>query len=211
MKNVAVVLDHYGVKDFFLEAGFKTFDWRRGQKEGYEIMAFTGGEDINPALYGEKPIRGTFFSERRDEIEIDAYKTAPDNVIKVGICRGAQLLNALNGGRLWQNVTGHHGGHHATDIRTGINYFVSSVHHQVMRPAKGAEIIAVARQATELASEKELLKTATPTHIEVEALWYPTTRSLCFQGHPEFGPKTCSDYFLKLLTEKIDELSAKAA
>lgn len=210
--TVAVVNDHFGVGRFFQEYGFNSIHWHPNIKEPYQIAAFTGGEDINPALYGEKPIRGVYFSEKRDKIETEAYKLIPSNVLKVGICRGAQLLNVLSGGKLWQHVDGHSGGHLTTDLRTGINYFVSSVHHQVMRPAKGAEIIAVSRQATELAAEKELIKSGVkPTNIEIEALWYPSTRSLCFQGHPEFGPKTCSDYFVQLLMEKINELSAQAA
>lgn len=210
--TVAVVNDHFGVGRFFQEYGYKVLHWTPGLKEPFDIAAFTGGEDINPALYGEKPIRGVYYSERRDKIEIDAYNQIPSHVLKAGICRGAQLLNVLSGGKLWQDVNNHGVGHTATDIRSGLNYYVSSVHHQVMRPGKGAEIIAVARQATELASEKELIKSGVkPTSIEIEALWYPSTRSLCFQGHPEFGPKTCSDYFVQLLMEKIDELSAKAA
>ncbi len=211
--TVAVVNERYGVRSFFQEnTKFKVIDWKHGMKDGYDIMAFTGGEDIDPALYGEKPIRGTYFTKSRDELEINAYLTAPDHVIKVGICRGAQLLNVLSGGKLWQNVNNHSTGHHATDTRTGLNHFVSSVHHQVMKAGPGAEILAVAQRATSLANEKTLLTSAEPAHIEIEAVWYPKTKSLCFQGHPEFGPKTCEDYFLSLLMEKVNEqFSTKAA
>ena len=76
------------------------------------LIAFMGGTDIQPKLYGENPIAETESPDAyRDAKEIDLYKTY-ENIPKLGICRGAQLINVLNGGSLYQDVDGHEYGHH---------------------------------------------------------------------------------------------------
>jgi hypothetical protein len=35
------------------------------------------------------------------------------------------------------------------------------------------------------------------------AIFYPQTKSLCFQPHPEWGHKGTEDYFFKLLDEYV--------
>ena len=71
--------------------------------EEADIVLFTGGEDISPELYGCKKHETTYFTRRRDEEEVSAFNKMRPNQLAVGICRGAQLFCALNGGILVTN------------------------------------------------------------------------------------------------------------
>lgn len=67
---------------------------------------FTGGQDVDPAIYGEKKIALCGESSpERDTME----KLILDEAIKrdkpiLGICRGIQFINAALGGTLWQDL-----------------------------------------------------------------------------------------------------------
>ncbi|WP_426445888.1 gamma-glutamyl-gamma-aminobutyrate hydrolase family protein [Paenibacillus sp. S-38] len=69
-------------------------------------IIFSGGEDVDPALYGAEPHPqlGALFPER-DRIEIEAVRHA----VKTGkpllaICRGVQVMNVALGGSLYQDL-----------------------------------------------------------------------------------------------------------
>ena len=67
---------------------------------------FTGGQDINPALYHEDKISmcGEISAERDlSERLLFNYAAALDKPV-FGICRGIQIINALLGGTLWQDI-----------------------------------------------------------------------------------------------------------
>jgi putative glutamine amidotransferase len=67
---------------------------------------FTGGHDVNPALYGEAAteLSGVLCTER-DQMEqlLFTFAAELDKPI-LGICRGLQLFNALLGGTLYQDI-----------------------------------------------------------------------------------------------------------
>lgn len=67
---------------------------------------FTGGHDVDPAVYGESN-RGKcgVFNNDRDNLEkiIFEMARAEDKPI-LGICRGIQMINALMGGTLYQDI-----------------------------------------------------------------------------------------------------------
>ena len=67
---------------------------------------FTGGHDISPSLYGEKPIPPCGESVLlRDNMEKLLLKKALElNKPVLGICRGIQLINAVLGGTLYQDL-----------------------------------------------------------------------------------------------------------
>lgn len=69
-------------------------------------ILFTGGEDINPMIFGEEPIKGLGNIEfDRDEFEVALYKKAAKrNMPMLGICRGMQLMNVAAGGTVYQDV-----------------------------------------------------------------------------------------------------------
>jgi Peptidase C26 len=155
-----------------------------------EIVVFTGGEDINPRLYGERPLPATSFNDRRDEYELEVFQNIPEGAVKIGICRGAQLLNVLNGGKMWQDVDKHGGTTHRvfTDIKNLFkdgSYVSNSIHHQMMIPHAKGKLIGVAYQAEYKARAGKEMKGS--FFLDPEVIWYDETKTFCFQAHPEFG------------------------
>lgn len=69
-------------------------------------MLFTGGDDVAPELYGEKPTRevGKYDLEW-DKKEIELVRIARKRGLPVlGNCRGLQVINAALGGTLYQDL-----------------------------------------------------------------------------------------------------------
>ncbi len=68
-------------------------------------LLLTGGEDVDPARYGE-PVEGARrISHERDDMEFELLRTAIERGLPVlAICRGMQLLNVALGGSLHQDI-----------------------------------------------------------------------------------------------------------
>ncbi len=183
-----------------------------------DFIQFTGGADVNPELYDEECHPRTGFSPIRDRADSDIFNYAfKRGMPMVGICRGAQFLNVANGGKMWQDVNNHAiGGEHiAVDVRSGEMVPVTSTHHQMMRPADNGQVLMVASEATYLENmEGTEVNRVTPERgTDVEAVWYPNTKSLCYQPHPEIRGKDhpCQQYFFKILRNYIQGGLACAA
>lgn len=169
---------------------------------GCDLLVLTGGEDINPKLYGEKPIPGTSYSVSRDSFEqgmVEFFAGTP----MIGICRGAQLLNVLFGGSMWQDTDGHHMTHPSFDKKHQQSFRTSSIHHQMMRPGPKAEVLLVADQSSFVESEKELLLKDENPFDDIEALVYPEEKVFCFQGHPEIGTDEEKQWFFDRIHEYL--------
>lgn len=69
-------------------------------------LVLSGGEDVDPARYGERPSPALgSVNRRRDEAEFCALEVAMERQVPVlGICRGAQVLNVALGGTLYQDI-----------------------------------------------------------------------------------------------------------
>ena len=69
-------------------------------------LLFTGGHDVDPALYGEKKFElCAELCPARDRLEQALLDYAIEqNKPVLGICRGLQLINAALGGTLWQDL-----------------------------------------------------------------------------------------------------------
>lgn len=69
-------------------------------------LLFTGGQDVDPALYGQAPTeRCGRPCPERDRLESALLPLALERDLPVlGICRGIQLFNAVLGGSLWQDL-----------------------------------------------------------------------------------------------------------
>lgn len=164
-----------------------------------DLILFTGGEDVDPAYYNESKGKYTSISQRRDSTESDYMYNRPGfyNIPKLGICRGAQFLTVLSGGKLVQHVNGHGlSGTHPLDIKylgSSCEFEITSTHHQMMfpynLPKDSYEILATSSYFLSdtyldgLNSEKELPK----NFEECEIVFYPKSKSLCIQGHPEYS------------------------
>ena len=164
--------------------------YRAESPEEADLVVFTGGPDVNPALYGEKPHPTTKFSDARDNSDLEAYIRCLDQGIPMfGICRGAQFLHVCNGGKLYQDINGHNGAHMIMDHENQVVPEASSVHHQsCVFNEDGMQVLAKAWKSTERwKNDKEVEEGASrsPYH-DIEAFFYRDTMSLGVQGHPEY-------------------------
>lgn len=121
-------------------------------------LFLTGGEDIDPTLFGEEPIRGLGkITPERDEFEIAIIrKMLKLNKPILGICRGCQILNIAVGGDMYQDIYNqtencllqhiqqaarYHASHFVqviegsilSDITQMEKFKVNSFHHQAIR------------------------------------------------------------------------------
>ncbi len=176
------------------------------EEEGIAAHVFVGGADVHPFLYGDKVHRSTFTDFKRDRREAAHYRTIPAMMPKIGICRGAQFLNVMSGGRLWQDVDGHGRTHEmkVVDPVTKEEEFieVTSTHHQMMIPLDDAcTILGTSKEASYKDSPGLYVKYQEGGHREwddIEAVEYWTTMSLCCQFHPEYAPESkMAHWFMK--------------
>jgi putative glutamine amidotransferase len=99
--------------------------------ENSDIVLFLGGADISPEIYGEINTY-SITDVARDEVEINDYRLAKSlEIPMMGICRGHQLLNALEGGKLIQHlIPAHRGSHEISFLNNSEIWWVNSLHHQ---------------------------------------------------------------------------------
>lgn len=124
-------------------------------------MVFSGGEDVDPAWYGEAVWNET--------VAVDAVRDSSDMLLAratlaagkpiLAICRGSQLLNVALGGTLLQDIpsqlpfnVGHNGFFHKIGLSEGCvlarifgpdSLSVNSMHHQAVKdPAPGVTVTA---------------------------------------------------------------------
>lgn len=170
-----------------------------------DAIQFTGGEDVTPSLYGELKHPRTYHNEARDKVESEVFETYLGKKHMLGICRGSQFLNVMNGGRLYQDVDNHAiGGTHSCYSESLRGFVeVTSTHHQMMRPHKRGEVDG---WSWKLATRKEHMDyegnitTVLNDPKDTEAVFYEDTRCLCFQPHPEFaGANSTRDYYFHLI------------
>ncbi len=160
-------------------------------------ILLTGGHDVDPSVYGEEALNGTVLCcKARDNMERLVLEDAmqKDKPI-LGICRGIQLINALLGGTLYQDLPTQHPSdidHHQTppydvpvhdvfikkdsplyDCLGSDRISVNSYHHQAVKDvAPCLEVMAESEDGI------------------VEALYKPFYRFLwAVQWHPEFSYK----------------------
>ena len=128
MKEKLFVPDYLGYADPFLDL----FDVVKDSTKA-DVLMLTGGADILPEHYGEPPHYTTYHSPHRDAYEkpyINQFIKAGKPIL--GICRGAQFLCAIAGGKLVQDCTGH-GSSHNVHTFDGKVLRTSSLHHQMTR------------------------------------------------------------------------------
>jgi putative glutamine amidotransferase len=186
-------------------------------------LVLSGGEDIDPARYGETArVQLDSVHTARDAMEFAALDHALQRDIPVlGICRGNQVLNVALGGTLWQDIPtdlpdalGHEqdGGwdrrahevfvepdsmlYHITGDRT---LCINSFHHQAIRePARALRVVARAEDGL------------------IEAVEAPAHRWLLgVQWHPERLEAAQSDHdpdrrIFAAFADAVREVSARA-
>lgn len=111
-----------------------------------DLLIFTGGEDVDPGLYGERSHPSVHSNRSRDEAERNVYSNYTAGYIKakkiLGVCRGIQILNVMQGGTLHQDLyskgMSHRASHNVnwedgtTELLTKLT-LVNSLHHQAVK------------------------------------------------------------------------------
>jgi len=191
-----------------------------GDPADVSAVVFGGGTDIDSNIYDELPGNQNQYPDtRRDKLEQLVFDWAlRHNVPMIGVCRGAQLLTALNGGKLIQHVTGHAGGNHECITSDGEIILMNSCHHQMMFPwisRKDFKILAktnvkrsmqyLGSGANDFFKEKNLPDIFVRTEfVEPEVVWWPDSKAFCVQGHPEWMPNTST--MVQWINESLENL-----
>lgn len=176
-----------------------------------DALVIWGGEDISPSLYNERPSRFTGagpLPSRRDIVERDACLAAIKRGIPlIGVCRGAQLLCALAGGRLIQHVEGH-GRNHMMQTHDDLRIITNSYHHQMMFPYDVEHKLlawASPKVSNMHINQDGQNDPAMAVHSEPEIVWFPKIKGLAIQGHPEFVANPDESPFVQYCLDLIDE------
>jgi putative glutamine amidotransferase len=176
--------------------------------QSLSLIVLTGGEDVDPSLYGEDELRQCYTNPYRDRVEQAVYAVATKYKIPMfGICRGAQFLCVMTGGKMVQHCLGHHDDHVMT-TKDGRSFSVSSSHHQMMIPAKDCPIIAWAEPKLSkiyLGGNGEVAN----YNKEVEAVEFPSVKAIGVQYHPEVMSEDSEGfkYFQELVRSLLYEPS----
>lgn len=164
-----------------------------------DLICFGGGEDVHPSVYGHKNVASHVQRNvgLRDLYEIEVFKLArKHNIPMLGICRGAQLLCALSGGALIQDIDQRHGmGDHILDTEDGRRVPMTTTHHQMMwpmvLPKDQFKLIAWITPPKDGNRERRYVYDTAQLkdikiQIEPEIVHFPATKVLAVQGHPEY-------------------------
>lgn len=204
MKKVFIVNGSYAYQQLFIALGAAITN----TLQDADLVCFTGGADVTPSLYGAEKHPFTGASYARDMQEQLVFLDAVDkNIPCAGICRGAQFLNVMSGGAMYQHVEKHTRSHTITDLQTGETIYVSSTHHQMMKPSPDGLLVA----SSTLGGEREWFEGQVfkkdVSKEDIEVVFYEHTKCLCFQPHPEFddeGYEGMREYFRSLLNRFLD-------
>ena len=186
-----------GLEEALLYAQFSNMDG----------VIFSGGGDVDPACYGERPtlhLGGVDEQRDRTELLLAGWALAERKPL-LGICRGLQLLNVACGGSLYQDVSQHDGAmqhacspDHPHDFlaheifvepesllaallgKTTVQ--VNSLHHQACRTMAPA-LRAVARAADGIVEAAEI-----PEHpFALAVQWHPEALLQTEESRALFG------------------------
>ena len=209
-----------------VERQFKVYgdgDWINNSiKSNYDdadIVVLPGGSDVDPSLYGHKPISSTLSNPILDKKEMDFMKQCvADNKFIVAICKAAQMATALVGGYLIQDVNKHHSNHNVC-TSDGEIFSVNSSHHQMAMfyhlDPKVWKLFAWSRQLSNyhIIEGNNQLKfdidwlDEEARFMEPEIFYFPDVKILGIQGHPEwssFGERA-NEYVNKLILDLYEE------
>lgn len=153
-----------------------------------ELVLFTGGEDVSPNHYGEPKHPNTYNNPARDTAEKRIFTLAKNAGKKIlGICRGSQFVCVMSGGKLVQHQQNKKAVHPIQTTNYG-DVNISSTHHQAQFPFNlkkwDYKIIGWTTGISDFHQDGEGEELNPP--YECEIVYYPKTKALGIQGHPEF-------------------------
>lgn len=195
------------IERMFLNRGWKVVP----RVADAEYIQFTGGADVSPMLYGEPKHPRTGNDPIRDDKEANLYHEWVGKKKMLGICRGGQFLNVMNGGSMYQDVDNHAivGTHIAIVEATGKVVQVTSTHHQMMVPRYGhADVLVTAPISTRKEDGWQNNQAVYVSDLgDAEVILYENETSLCFQPHPEYvdTDHECQQLYFDLIKKHLGE------
>lgn len=162
------------------------------QIKNIDGLLLSGGQDVNPLLYNEEPRRELgIISKKRDFFDTCLIKNAMKAKKPIlGICRGYQMLNVVNGGALYQDLKYSensyikHNQNHSPNMTTHSviiednsrlrkffdkTILVNSFHHQAIKKvAENFKIAAMAKDGI-----IEAIESKDEDHFMVGVQWHP--------------------------------------
>ena len=154
--------------------------------ENADLVVFTGGADVSPALYTNQSVHKSVYSDvKRDEDDLKLYSQCYEQGIPMfGVCRGAQFGHVMNGGELYQDVDGHNGGNHNMYTIDNSTIRVSSVHHQMCVENKQMDLLGWSNESRTRYVSGSMVESG--AQKDVEAFFYADSCFFGVQGHPEY-------------------------
>jgi putative glutamine amidotransferase len=155
-------------------------------------LMFSGGPDLDPAVYGAErhPLLGPDVDRAGDEYELALHAAAARRDLPVlAICRGMQALNVARGGTLHQHLpdlTGadHDQAHAPFEPVHDVSVAEGSLLHRLAR-SRRVDVNSYHHQAVDRIGAG-LLACASAPDGTIEAVWAPAARfCLGVQWHPE--------------------------
>jgi len=179
-------------------------------------VVLTGGQDVDPGVYGAEPDGSNGTIRQSDEADIALFNAAVEAGLPIlAICRGIQVANVALGGELLQEIQAEGSPHHpsyaemteplahrhpvevVSDSRLAKIYgatsiAVNSLHHQsVANPAEGLRTVATSPDGL------------------VEAIEGESCDLVAVQWHPELLDHTDGDPLFEDLVERAAVARAK--
>ena len=192
--SYCTVLKKGGNEPVFIACSLDSIALRR-QLEKLDVVFLTGGEDVNPARYGEEPspYLGTVH-EVRDTFEYRVLTEAVKMRIPIfGTCRGEQMINVFFGGTLYQDIpseipTAHsHWKKHQVRLKKHSRLckvlgtktiLTNSTHHQAVKDvAPGFRVVATSEDGVVEAIESKKYHVAA-VQFHPEVMWDDDERFL---------------------------------
>ena len=194
----------------------KDKDEAKVELEKVDCLIMTGGEDVDPAYYGEKPDPNLEeVNKERDASDMAILQAAIDEDMPVlCTCRGMQVLNVLSGGSLIQDIptSDEYKGDeivHRDPAEEDFTYHVITLDGQLARIAgdTSLEVNSWHHQGVKELGDN-LKVTATSEDGMIEGM----EREDCsyvigVQFHPEWSVEEGDDSFLVFFTDLMDQVA----
>jgi putative glutamine amidotransferase len=178
---------------------------------------FTGGQDVDPTLYGEAPLpecgKPCPLRDAMEKLLLEHAVLGQDKP-GFGICRGIQFINAVLGGSLYQDLPSQHGSavnHHQSPPYDRPVHRVTILPDTPLHGLLGADELRV--NSYHHQAVRALAPSLRPAAISedglIEAVFLPDrTYALAVQWHPELAPE--DPYSKKLFDAFVQAAAARA-